>query len=135
MVSNIGAQSIDIFTTAISGSDSSDFKISNDQCIAQSLAPNASCSLDIAFAQAGNPGTKNAAVVLDGGSSQQLLSVALVGVASHQVAAAKVQPKGGFPLAALVALALAAMIAVGSLYYMRVRRRKNVLKYRLEEKD
>jgi hypothetical protein len=135
VVSNVSTQTIDIFTTAISGADLSDFKISNDLCIAQSLAPNASCSLDIVFAQAGSPGTKNAAVALEGGSSQQLLIVALVGVANHPATGAKVSPKGGFPTTALAALALAAMIAVGSLYYLRVRRRKNVLKYRLEEKE
>jgi hypothetical protein len=133
-VTNTGVQAVDVFTTAVNGSNTNDFKINNDHCISQSLAPHATCMLDIVFVQNDGPGTKHAQVSLAGGDGQQLLSVTLVGVTTRAVVPPKAK-SAGIPVIALLAIAAVGVIAVGSLYYLRVRRRKNLLKFRLEERE
>jgi hypothetical protein len=132
--SNLTQRPIDVFTTAVSGPDGTDFKISNDQCIAQSLAVGGHCTMDITFSAVNGSGTKSGQVALEDAQGKQVLVIALLGTSTK--AGVVKSPGGGINLSslALPVILVAAAVAV-ILYYLRIRRRRELLKIKLEDRD
>lgn len=132
---NIGGQEVDVFATVVGGANASDFQISNDHCIGQPLPSAATCALDIVFAPTSGLGIKSAQVALESAASVSLLSVALVGtgvpVTTPKPAAGK-----GFPwILVWVGVILAGGLAVGVLQYIRMKRKRDLLTFKLENKN
>jgi hypothetical protein len=61
-ITNTGSWALEIEGVGISGANPTEFSTANDECSGQSLAPAASCSINVVFSPASTAGTKTAAL-------------------------------------------------------------------------
>lgn len=75
---NVGGRPSTALAATLSGTDSTQFTLSNDACTGVLLAPGSSCTVDVAFSPT-VPGARSAEVRVDGTASATLVGTAVTG--------------------------------------------------------